>query len=364
MLKFLAGYSHLFGPLRVFDSITFRVAVGLALSFFLTLLVGRRFVDWMRELRATEDVSKPDSATLEKLHAGKEGTPTMGGLMIIFTMTLAILLSCDPTNKLVLLGLGVLLSFGLLGFVDDYMKLRGWGEQGLTQGQKLAAQFTLAGLAFWSFSFMANENTTRLLIPFTKWAEVKPDLGGLYGFFFILVIVGCANAVNLTDGLDGLAAGVTVMVAGTYVVLAYVAGNVIWCEFFRIPYVAGSGELAIFCAVMVGAVMGFLWFNAHPAQVFMGDTGSLALGAGIAYVALAIKHELVLAIAGGIFVCEALSVLLQVGSFRSTGRRIFKCAPYHHHLQFRGWHENHVVVRFWILGAILSALALATLKMH
>jgi len=387
LIRFLAAWSELYGPLRVFDSITFRAVVAVAVSFLLTLLLGRPFICRMLRLQATEDVSKPDSATLDRLHAGKRGTPTMGGLMVLVALAATILLTCDPLNPFVLLGLGILVGFGLLGFTDDYMKLRRLGRQGLGKRQKLLCQIVLAALValgFWqcaasgylkvtdvqregeeSYRLESVEGgATRLLVPFTKWGETRPSLGAAYYLFFVLVIVACSNAVNLTDGLDGLASGCTIMVAAAYAVLAYVVGNAAMSWFFRIPFVPGSGELAIFCAAMVGAVMGFLWFNAHPAQVFLGDTGSLSLGAAIAYVALVIKHELVLAIAGGIFLIEAGSVLLQMASFRWTGRRIFKCAPFHHHLEFCGWHENKVVVRLWMIGVILTALALATLKMH
>lgn len=364
MLRYLAGFSNVFGPLRVFDSITFRVIVGIAMGFFLSLFWGEKFIAWMKNRRAVEDVTKPDSQKLHEMHEGKKGTPTMGGVMILGSMVCTILLACDLTNGWVLITLAVMLSFGALGFVDDYVKLTGRGKQGLSKSQKFLVQGFLAALAAWGFSLVAGANATQLLIPFTKWSTVHPDLSYAYFALFIFVIVGSSNAVNLTDGLDGLASGVSIMVALCYTVLAYVVGNTELCKFFRIPNVVGSGELAIICAALAGSVMGFLWFNAHPARVFMGDTGSLAIGATIAFVALVIKHELVLVLAGGIFVIEALSVIIQVVGFRLTGKRIFKIAPFHHHLQFCGWHENHVVVRLWMLGAICAALALATLKMH
>lgn len=388
MLKFLAGYSAVYGPLRIFDSITFRVVAGVSLGFLLAVLAGKPFIRWMARLRATENVSKPDSQTLDRLHSGKKGTPTMGGAIIIFSMAVSILLVCDPTEPLVLLGLFVLLSFGALGFVDDYMKLKGIGKRGMNKRQKLSGQILLAAAAACGISFCSNcgyfstyevkpvagadtrlvqeikGGETKLLVPFTKYDEFYPNMGWLYFFFFAFVIVACANAVNLTDGLDGLASGCTIMAAVPLAVLAYAVGNTVMCAWFRIPWVPGAGELAIACAVMVGAVMGFLWFNAHPAQIFMGDTGSLALGALAAYVALVIKHELVLVVAGGIFVIEALSVLIQMVAFRCTGRRVFKCAPFHHHLEFCGWHENKVVVRLWMVGAVLAAVSLASLKLH
>ncbi len=366
MLKYLAlmqdaaGWT---GPLRVFESVTFRGALGLACGFFCMLCLGPRFIAWMRRLAATEAMDK-DSRALEDLHAGKRGTPTMGGLIIVVSVLITMALTCDPDEPLVRLAGVLLIGFGFLGFVDDYVKLR--GRRGLNKRQKLVGQFVVVVVALALFAHMglAHAHTTKLLIPFTKWAQVQPDLGWVYYPFFAFVIVACSNAFNLTDGLDGLASGCTIMVAVCYAVLAYVVGNEKLCDYFRIPHVFGSAELAILCAILVGTVMGFLWFNAHPAEVFMGDTGSLTLGALIAFVALTIKHELVLVLVGGIFVVEAVSVLLQVLSFRLTGRRVFKCAPYHHHLEFSGWHENKVVVRFWMIGAVLTAMGLMTLKMH
>lgn len=494
MIRFLADYSGWYGPLRVFDSITFRAMLAMAASFCFVVLLGRPFLRLLHRIRVTEDVDKPHSRTLHQLHAAKSGTPTMGGLLVVMAVAVSIVLMCDMTapslllhgdirdpgllcrslenadtrlpgtfaarvwerlpaseqafvaqcaarkispheasrladvmngvliekdlvtaetgtalgltepiramvsrgtgrllernvrfinrsaleaafpgvftprrwlNPLVVVGLAVLLAFGALGFSDDLVKLRKMGNQGLSKKQKLIVQAVFAGLAAWGISLCADPAyTTRLLVPFTKWSEVQPDLGILYYLFFAFVVVACSNAVNLTDGLDGLASGCTIMVFLPYTVLAYVVGNAVMCGYFRIPHVLGSGELTVYCAAMIGAVMGFLWFNAHPAKVFMGDTGSLALGASLAYVALVIKQELVLVIAGGVFVLEAASVLMQMVSFRMTGKRVFKCAPFHHHLEFSGWHENHVVVRLWIVGAILAGLALGTLKMH
>jgi len=383
MLRYLACLSSMadwLGPLRVFESITFRTALGVALAFFIAIFLGRRFIAFMQRRQAVEDVSKPDSAMLHSLHASKRGTPTMGGVVIIAAIAMAMILVGNLTNLLSLLAIAVLVAFGLLGLVDDYCKMRGWGKRGLTAGQKLTGQFLLAaGVALVLYAFVAHgiygvvgveggkaeaRFVTKILLPFTKWKEVQPDLGLFYYFLFVLVLVACSNAVNLTDGLDGLAAGSVLMVAVTFGVFAYVVGNVKIADYLQIPYVPHSGELTVFCAVMVGAIMGFLWFNIHPAEIFMGDCGSLALGAAIAYVALIVKHEIVLLLAGGIFVLEALSVMAQVASFRWTGRRLLKCAPFHHHLEFCGWHENKVVVRLWMLGGVLATLALATLKMH
>ncbi len=395
MLRFLTCAEEFFGPLRVFESITVRAAAAVVIAFFLTLLFAPAFLRRMRRRNATEDVRKPDAEELQRLHEGKSGTPTMGGLFLSAAVAATTLLCCDLGSPLVWTGLFVLGSFSALGFLDDYWKLRGWGKQGLVKRHKFGGQILLSvltvcilahgsadyGRGGW-FRMTAQpagdtekqieaatrwDNTippTRVVIPFTKWNETGPDLGVLYWAFAALILVACSNAVNLTDGLDGLAAGCTLMVAGTYSALAYIAGNAVFCAFFRVPMVPGTGELFVFGSALFGAILGFLWFNANPALVFMGDTGSLGLGASLAYLAIATKQELTLVVAGGIFVFEALSVILQVASFRLRGVRIFKCAPFHHHLEYSGWKENHVVVRLWIIGAILSIISIGLLKAH
>ncbi len=391
MLRYLALAGDWFGPLRVFESLTVRASLAVLVSFLLALVFGPIFIRRMTARRAVEDVDKPDAAKLHELHGGKKGTPTMGGVFLVAAVSLTVFLLCDPTNMLVWVGQFVFLAFAGLGFVDDYWKLRGWGKKGLIKRHKFAGE-TLIALATvcllaWGASagrfgmtpqpkadreadfeqVTTDKNIispTKLVIPFTKWSSTGPDLGIFYWLFAALVIIACSNAVNLTDGLDGLATGCTAMVAATYSGLAYIAGNSMLCAFFRIPMVPGSGELFVFGAALFGGLFGFLWYNANPARVFMGDTGSLALGAALAYLAIATKQELTLIVAGGIFVFEALSVILQVGSFRLFGRRLFKIAPFHHHLEYSGWKENHVVVRLWILGAILSIISMGLLKMH
>ncbi len=391
MLRYLVLAGDWFGPLRVFESITFRAVVAVLVSFVLALLFGPRFIRRMTAKKATEDVSKPDAAQLQELHGGKKGTPTMGGLFLVAAVVITVFLCCDPASLLIWVGQFVLVGFGALGFVDDYWKLRGWGKKGLIKRHKFAAEILIAAIAVaflaWGSSAgwfgmssvptsdreadieaVTNSRSiiepTRVVVPFTKWSEVNPDLGGLYWLFAIVVIVACSNAVNLTDGLDGLASGCTAMVALTYAILAYLVGNAMTAAFFRIPMVPGSGELSIYGAALFGGLLGFLWFNANPARVFMGDTGSLALGGALAFMAIVTKHELTLIIAGGIFVFEALSVILQVGSFRIFKKRLFKIAPFHHHLEYSGWKENHVVVRLWIISIILSIMSLGLLKMH
>lgn len=391
MLRYLSLAGGWFGPFRVFESITARATIAVVLAFSVSVLLGPGFIRRMAARRAVEDVAKPDARRLHELHGGKRGTPTMGGLFLVASISLTVFLCCDPFNPLVWTGQLTLVGFGALGLVDDYWKLRGWGRQGLAKGQKFAGEVVLAALVVLALALGSGQGwfgmsgvpasdreedieaaansrnlvaPTRLVIPFTKWSEVNPDLGGAYWLFALLIIVACSNAVNLTDGLDGLATGCTAMVAMAYGILAYIAGNAMTCAFFRIPLVPGAGELSIFGAALCGGLMGFLWFNANPARVFMGDTGSLALGAALAYLAIATKHELTLILAGGIFVFEALSVILQVGGFRLFRKRPFKIAPFHHHLEYSGWKENHVVVRLWIVGVILSIMSLGLLKMH
>lgn len=391
MLRYLAQAGDLFGPLRIFESLTVRAALAVVLSFFLCLVLGPLFIRRMRRSHATEDVDKPDAAKLQELHNCKKGTPTMGGIFLVGSVSLAVFLCCDPENMLVWMGQFVLVAFAGLGFLDDYWKLRGWGKKGLVKrhkfgGQIILALFTVVVLSWGAssgwfgmsdqpdgsredqiVSATTERNLTRptkVVIPFTKWNDVGPDFGFAYWLFAALILVACSNAVNLTDGLDGLASGCTISVAAAYTVLAYIAGNATLCAFFRIPLVPGAGELFVYGAALLGGLAGFLWFNANPAQVFMGDTGSLALGGGLAYLAIVTKHELTLIVAGGIFVFEAVSVIIQVAGFRLFGRRVFRIAPFHHHLEYLGWRENHVVVRLWIVGWILSILSIGLLKMH
>ncbi|MFH0910292.1 MAG: phospho-N-acetylmuramoyl-pentapeptide-transferase [Planctomycetota bacterium] len=366
MCKWLARLEDVYGPLRVFDSITFRAALGMVSAFLIALLIGPRFIRFLSGLRVIEDVDKPHSATLEALHRDKGGTPTMGGLLLVSSILLGTLLFANLANPYVWAAVFALVGFAGLGFADDYVKLRRIGRhQGLRGWTKFGLQMLLAlALAGMLCRWGDRAYATKIVLPGTKMETFLPDLGLFYVPFVMIVLAGVSNAVNLTDGLDGLAAGLTTLVTFTFMVLAYAVGHREIAGYLRIPHVAWSGELTVFCAITVGATLGFLWFNAHPARVFMGNTGSLALGGVIGFVALAIKQEFVLLIAGGVFVLEAISVILQVGSFQMTGRRLFRCAPFHHHLQFSGWKENHVVVRLWCIGIMLTALALATLKMH
>lgn len=364
MLRFLAEYSLQFGPLRIFDSITFRAVMGLLMSFVICLWLAPRFIRLMQKGKITENMHK-DLTALEDRHSSKQGTPTMGGAVMLLSLVASVLLACNIENWLVWDGLILVCGYGLLGFIDDYMKFKRIGKLGLSKRQKLFGQILIASIVAVFYGLCSNPATaTKLLVPFSKWSSFQPDLGLLYYPLFVFVIVACSNAVNLTDGLDGLASGCTISVAATYSGLAYVAGNYKLCSHFLIPYIFGAGELSVVCAIMIGCLMGFLWFNAHPAKVFMGDTGSLAIGGLLGFIALVSKQELVLPLAGGIFVAEAMSVIIQVFTFRVWNKRYFLCAPLHHHLELSGWSENHVVVRLWMVGALLAAAGLGTLKLH
>jgi phospho-N-acetylmuramoyl-pentapeptide-transferase len=285
----------------------------------------------------------------------------MGGTLILFSLVLSTLLLADLTNAYVWMLLAVTIGYGAIGFVDDWRKLRRQQSLGLTGREKLAAQFALA-LVVGGFLLWKNGFDSTMTTPFLK--NVRPDLGWFYVPFAALVIVGSSNAVNLTDGLDGLAIGPVMMVALVYMTFCYVAGNVKLAEYLQVPHVPGAGEVAVFCGALVAAGLGFLWFNAYPAQMFMGDVGSLSLGAALGALALISRQELVLVVAGGVFVAEALSVILQVASYKLRRRRIFRMAPIHHHFELLGWPEPLIIVRFWILSILCALLALSTLKLR
>ncbi len=344
--------------LNVFRYITFR-SIGAAVTAFLIVVIfGPMFMRAMRHLQIGQVIRDDGPAS----HIAKQGVPTMGGLLIIAAITAGTLLWARLDIMLVWLGIFIILFYGGIGFIDDYRKIKKNNSKGLSARGKLLLQIvgaSVVGVAI----FLHPGFDGHLSFPFFK--NLRPDLGLFYVFFAVLVIVGSSNAVNLTDGLDGLAAGPTVVTAAVYLVFSYLAGHVVLAEYLQIPYVAGSGELAIFCGTIVGACLGFLWFNAYPAQMFMGDVGALALGGALGAIAIIIKQEFLLAIVGGIFVMEALSVIMQVGYFKLTnGKRIFLMAPFHHHFEKKGWHEPKVVVRFWIVSIILGLFAIATLKLR
>ena len=352
LLQFASGFN-------VFRYLTLRTILGVLTALFISFILGPYLIRHLTHKQIGQSVREDGPAT----HLDKIGTPTMGGLLILISISVSTLCWADLSNRYVWVVLLVTLLFGLIGLVDDYKKVTRNDSRGLSARYKYAAQ-SLVGLAaalyLYQSATLAVE--TQLIVPFVK--TLVFDLGWLYVLLAYLVIVGASNAVNLTDGLDGLAILPTVMVAGALAIFAYAAGNIRFADYLGIPYVPGVGEVAIFCAAMVGAGLGFLWFNAYPAQVFMGDIGALSLGAALGVVAVAVRQELALFIMGGIFVMEAVSVILQVASFKLTGRRVFRMAPLHHHYELKGWPEPRVIVRFWIITVILVLIGLASLKIR
>jgi phospho-N-acetylmuramoyl-pentapeptide-transferase len=343
---------------NVFRYITFRTLVAALMALTISFLLGPVVI---RRLSANH-VGQPIRPDGPARHQVKAGTPTMGGTLILFSLVLSTLLLADLTNPYIWLVLFVTLGFGAIGFVDDYRKFHRGSSAGLPARHKFLAQCAVAVVAA-VLLFSVPDFHPAVTVPFFK--NVKADLGWLYLPFAALVVVGASNAVNLTDGLDGLAIGPVMIAAGTYSVFAYVTGNVRYAEYLQIPYVAGAGELAVFCGALAAAGLGFLWFNAYPAQMFMGDVGSLPLGASLAMIALVTKHEIVLVLVGAVFVVEALSVITQVAYFKWTGgKRIFRMAPIHHHYELKGWPEPQIIVRFWIVSIICALMALSTLKLR
>jgi phospho-N-acetylmuramoyl-pentapeptide-transferase len=347
-----------FSGFNVFRYITVRTVGGAITAFLLMILIGPMFIKALRRFQIGQVVRDDGPAS----HIAKQGVPTMGGVLILSAIICSTLLWARLDSSLVWLLLFVTIFFGLIGSIDDLQKVRKKSSKGLSARGKLILQIVGASMVG-LFVLMHPGFDGQLSVPFFK--NIRPDLGWFYVVFAVLVIVGSSNAVNLTDGLDGLATGPTVISGSVYLIFSYLAGHAVLAEYLQIPFVPGAGELAIFCGAMVGACLGFLWFNAYPAQIFMGDVGSLALGGALGAVAIIIKQEILLAIVGGIFVMEALSVIMQVGYFKmSKGKRIFLMAPFHHHFEKKGWHESKVVVRFWIVSIMLGLLALATLKLR
>ena len=361
---------HLLYPLRdwwfgfnVFRYITFRATMASVTAFLLTLLLAPRVIRWLTALRMGQRIRQQEEVRgLYDLHRHKDGTPTMGGLLILLALIGSTLLWADILNLKVLLVSVVTVAFGAVGFLDDYAKIKQNNARGISPRKKFLLQNLFAALFIVAILLWDASYPTTLEVPFFKTAVLT--LGWLYVPFVMLVVVGTSNAVNLADGLDGLAIGCTMMIAFCLTAMSYMSGHWGIADYLKIPFLPGVGELAVFCGALMGASMGFLWYNSHPASVFMGDTGSLALGGAIGAVAVLIKKELLLALIGGIFVMEAVSVILQVTSFKLTGKRIFKMAPIHHHFQLMGWPESKVIVRFWILGAVFALLSLSTLKLR
>jgi phospho-N-acetylmuramoyl-pentapeptide-transferase len=343
----------------VFQYITLRAILGTITALILSLVIGPHMIRKLSSYKIGQQVRDDGPQS----HLSKAGTPTMGGALILISIAISTLLWSDLSSEKVWVVLGVTLSFGLIGGIDDYKKLVFGNSKGLSARAKYFWQ-TAFGLmaAVFIFSQAKTPMETTMIVPFMK--NVLIPLGGFFVVLSYLVIVGCSNAVNLTDGLDGLAIMPTVMVAGALGVFAYAAGHSTFATYLGIPYVAGVGELAIFCGTLVGAGLGFLWFNTYPAQVFMGDVGALALGAALGVIAIYVRQELVLVIMGGVFVMETVSVILQVGSYKLTGKRIFRMAPIHHHFELKGWPEPRVIVRFWIITVVLVLIGLASLKVR
>ena len=360
-------FYHFLYPLRefwfgfnVFRYISFRAAFCGITAFLLSILLGPIIIKWLNALNIKERVLRPDAPSLYRYHKHKEGTPTMGGIIIIASLAIATLLWADLSNSFIRLVLLGTVWLGVIGFIDDYIKTRK-RSKGIGAIAKLSGQLLL-GFTIGVILYLSQDFRNSINFPFFK--DLILDLGILYILFVVVVIVGSSNAVNITDGLDGLAIGCVVIIAITYGILSYITGHAKISEYLNIFYHPQAGELAVFCAGILGSGLGFLWFNSHPAEIFMGDTGSLALGGAIGMVAVFIKKELLLFLVGGIFVLETFSVLLQVAVFKWKGRRPFLMAPIHHHFQLKGWNENKIIVRFWIVAIILSLFALATLKLR
>jgi phospho-N-acetylmuramoyl-pentapeptide-transferase len=350
-----------FQAFNLFRYITFRSGGAVVTALLISFVLGPYLILWLRRKQTNGQPIRPDGPNGHLTR--KKGTPTMGGFLVLLALTISTLLWADLANPYVWIVLLVTVGFGLIGFFDDYRKLTRNSHRGLSGRAKLVLQAALGAGACVAVTFVAPPGlATALAVPFFK--NVLIELSWFFVPFGILVIIGASNAVNLTDGLDGLAIVPSMIAAGCFALIAYLAGNLIFANYLQIHHVVGAGELTVFCGAMVGASLGFLWFNAPPAMVFMGDTGSLSIGAALGTISVITKHELVLAIIGGLFVLEAVSVIVQVASFKLTGRRVFRMAPLHHHFEQKGWEEPTIVIRFWIIAWILAIAGLATLKLR
>jgi phospho-N-acetylmuramoyl-pentapeptide-transferase len=358
-LELFRGFVQYFSPLNVFKYLTFRSAYAAVTALLIAFIFGPKIIAALHRLKFGQSVRTdgPES------HLSKSGTPTMGGILIILAVLVGVLLWADLTNVYVWIALLSLFGFGAIGFVDDWLKIKKHNSDGIPAWVKFTAQVVIASAAAIAVYLQGNPLTTMLYVPFIK-APVL-DLGVAWMPFAVIYVVYWSNAVNLADGLDGLATGLTIMALLAFSVLTYVTGRADWSAYLNIPYIKGSSELTVFNLALLGACVGFLWFNAHPAEVFMGDVGSLALGGVLGVLSLIVKKEVLLLLIGGVFMMEVLSDVLQVGYFKITkGKRLFKMAPIHHHFELKGWKETKVVVRFWILGGIFAILALSTLKIQ
>jgi|SRR5690554_1070561 phospho-N-acetylmuramoyl-pentapeptide-transferase len=356
MFYLLAQWLEFEGIFNVFRYLSFRSGAAIATALFIGLLIGPRFINMLRMRQGKGQPIREDGPIT---HLKKAGTPTMGGLMILISLVISVLLWMDLSNIFVWACIFVTLGFGAIGFMDDYDKVSKSSHKGVPGRIRLLMEFVVAGFATW---VIIQQVGTYLYLPFFN--EVQINLGILCYPFAMFVIVGSGNAVNLTDGLDGLATMPVVIASAAFLILVYLSGNAVFSGYLGIPFVQGAGELAIFCAAIIGACLAFLWFNAPPAAVFMGDTGSLALGGALGAIAVSIHHEIVLAVVGGLFVLEAVSVIVQVFFFKRTGKRVFRMAPIHHHFEQLGWSESTVVIRFWIISLVLALAGLSTLKLR
>lgn len=344
-----------FSIFNLFQYITFRTVYALITSLVICWVFGPWFI---KRLKLQQGKGQPIRDDGPQTHLVKQGTPTMGGLLILSALTITTLLWADLTNGFIWLALLVTLGYGLIGWLDDYLKIMRNNPKGLAGRWKLVLQLLFGGVAAAGLWILTDPIVD---IPFFN---MQWDMGWFYPLFVVFVLVGASNAVNLTDGLDGLAVAPTFMVASSLAVVVYLAGHAKFAAYLMIPFVPGAGELAVFCGALVGACLGFLWFNTYPAQVFMGDVGALSLGGALGFVACAVHQQFLLAIAGGLFVLEAVSVMVQVASFKMTGKRVFRMAPIHHHYELKGWPEPKVIVRFWIISILLALVALSTLKIR
>ena len=360
LYNLLTAYSDTYSFLNFFNFLTVRTGLAVLSAMIVVFLIGDKFINYF----STKNITNPIREDGPKEHLIKKiGTPTMGGLLILIGLFTGVFLWSDLHNPYNWLLIFITLSFGILGACDDFKKIKNKNSYGISSKVKFVIQIILGLISLVIlYNFIDSESLNNLYFPFFK--NLVINLGWFFIPFYLFVIVGSSNAVNLTDGLDGLATVPVILVAGCFAFISYVSGNIIFAEYLLIPYIEGVGDVAIFCGAIIGSCIGFLWFNAPPAKIFMGDTGSLALGGSLGAIGVVTKHEIVLAITGGLFVLEAVSVIVQVISFKLTGKRIFMMAPIHHHFEKKGWPESTVVIRFWIISLILAMIGLATLKLR
>ena len=360
LYNFLLNFVEYFSFLNVFKYITFRTGLSVFTSLFIVLLIGSPFIKYFSTKKILNPIRNdgPSDHIIKKI-----GTPTMGGVIILFGLLTSVILWGDLKNIYLIFCIYIALTFGVLGAYDDYIKIKFNNSSGISSKLKLLIQIILSIIGISALTYFSDySEISSLYFPFFK--NLIINLGWFFIPFGVFVIVGSSNAVNLTDGLDGLATVPVMLVAACFAFISYVTGNIVFSDYLQIPYIEGTGEISIFCGAVIGSCLGFLWFNAPPAKIFMGDTGSLSLGGSLGAIGIITKHEIVLAITGGLFVLEAVSVMVQVISYKMTGKRVFKMAPIHHHFEKKGWPESTVVIRFWIISIILAMIGLATLKLR